>query len=105
MTDNAIDFDQVLINPKGGVFTDGDASVTLGAFLYTVLTMPQADEKCTVVEAARIAKLAAVVIGSPAALTVEQKATLLRRLDASPIPAIAKAAALKIIDPAAYDQA
>lgn len=111
----AIDFDQVLRNPRGGVFTEpkydasgnpaGVEEITLGALCYTVLTLPQPDERVSVVEAARVAKLATLVLGGLVDLTVDQKSLLLKRMDGAPISAIAKAAVLQLIDPAAFEQA
>jgi hypothetical protein len=110
-----IDFDQALRNPRGGVFTEpkydangkhiGVEEVTLGALCYTVLTLPQPDERVSVVEAARVAKLASVVLGGSVDLTVDQKSLLLKRMDGAPISAIAKAAVLQLVDPAAFEQA
>jgi hypothetical protein len=110
-----IDFDQVLCNPRGIAFTEpkfdengkpsGVEEITLGALCYTVLTLPQNDEKVSVVESARIAKLASAVLTGEVDLRVEQKTLLLRRMDAAPLSAIVKAAVLKVVDPAAYDQA
>jgi len=96
--------DEVVTTPDGTPFLDDGKPVTVRALCYEMLTRTLPDDAALpAAEAARMSKAASGVLAGD--LSVDQRALLLRRLDAFPFTPMVKAALFERLDPVAFSRA